>query len=107
MPTEQKTNPAVERLESLIAQKMITKPYDFYDLVGATVIKNEHYESRRWVEVYEMIVKLLVDGEEHYAAVIYDEPSTEMQEGSESEASDWTIYAVKPEQFVTTRYVLL
>lgn len=70
---------------------------------GITVLENEHIDSSRWTEIYQLVWS---EGE-NYFSYVYDVPSTEYQEGSESEFDARNISEVKPVQVTVTKYVSL
>lgn len=95
-----------------MAKSKITDQSDFDDLTysaldvfdpdtGITVLENEHIDSSRWTEIYRIVWS---EGE-NYFSYVYDVPSTEYQEGSETDFDPRGIKEVRPEQVVVTKYV--
>lgn len=97
-----------------MAKSKITNGEDFDQLTyaalnvfnsddGITVLENEHIDSTRWTEVYRLVWS---EGE-HFFSYLYDVPSTEYQEGSESEFDPRNIVPVKPVEVTVTKYISL
>lgn len=95
-----------------MAKSKITNTADFDQLTyaalnvfnpndGITVLENEHIDSSRWTEIYRLVWS---EGE-NFFAYTYDVPSTEYQEGSESEFDPRGIIEVKPIEVTVTKYV--
>ena len=95
-----------------MTKSKITNTEDFDDLTyaalnvfnpdtGITVLENEHIDSSRWTEIYRLVWS---EGE-NYFSYVYDVPSTEYQEGSESEFDARNIVAVKPVEVTVIKYV--
>lgn len=95
-----------------MAKSKITNGEDFDQLTyaalnvfnpddGITVLENEHIDSSRWTEIYRLVWS---EGE-NYFSYVYDVPSTEYQEGSESEFDARNIVPVKPVEVTVIKYV--
>lgn len=72
-------------------------------LPGIKVLRNEHVDSLRWVEVWELVWS--EDDGAKFFACLYETPATEYQEGSESEFDPREIYEVVPQEKVIIDYV--
>ena len=72
-------------------------------LPGIKVLRNEHVDSLRWVEVWELVWS--EDDGSKFFACLYEIPATERQEGSESEFDPREIYEVVPEEKIVIDYV--
>lgn len=95
-----------------MAKSKIVNKDDFDDLTysslnvfdpntGITVLANEHIDSGRWTEFYRLVWS---EGE-NYFSYVYDVPSTEYQEGSESEFDVRKIQEVRPVEYTAVKYV--
>ena len=73
------------------------------DLPGIKVLRNEHVDSLRWVEVWELVWSE-GDGSKFFACC-YEVPATEYQEGSETEFDPRDIYEVTPQEKIIIDYV--
>lgn len=61
-------------------------------------IVDEVWDQRRWVTVHRAVYEV----EGRFYEVIYESPSTEMQEGSESD--EVLVYEVEPIEVTVTKY---
>lgn len=89
----------LEELQALLAENSTLRPYEVEDeLEGVDTVSDEFQNSGRWVEHWTAVFQR---GNE-LVALDYDQPATEMQEGSEGESEVYEVEAVK---VITTRYV--
>lgn len=72
-------------------------------LPGIKVLRSEHVDSLRWVEVWELVWS--EDNGTKFFACLYEKPATERQEGSESEFDPSEIYEVVPQEKIVIDYV--
>lgn len=95
-----------------MAKSKITDQSDFDDLTyaalnvfnpdtGVTVLENELIDTTRWTEIYRLVWS---EGE-HFFSYLYDQPATELQEGSESEFDSRLIKEVKPIEVKVIQYI--
>lgn len=92
-----------------MTNSLITDDEDFENLIGGysdlgEVVENEHVGSGRWVEYYTAVWKETHENGERYFSYDYDTPSTEAQEGSESDFDADAIKEVFPYEVVVTKY---
>lgn len=92
-----------------MTNSLITNEEDFDDLISGysdlgKVVENEHIDSGRWVEYYTVVWQETHENGERYFSYDYERPSTEMQEGSESEFDASGIKEVFPYEVVITKY---
>lgn len=69
---------------------------------GVVVLQNEYVESRRWVEVWELVWSEN-DGQDIFS-YYYEEPATERQEGSEAEFDASLIREAIAEEVTIIKY---
>lgn len=67
------------------------EPVDTYSVA---IMENEQFDERRWVSVHRVVWCENHEGENHYFACYYEQPLTELQEGSESELDCADIWEV-------------
>jgi hypothetical protein len=72
-------------------------------LPGIKVLRNEHLDSLRWVEVWELVWS--EDNGVKFFACLYEKPATEYQSGSETEFDPREIFEVIPQEKVIIDYV--
>lgn len=84
-------------------------PQGVADDIGAELIENKFIDSLRWSNVNRAIFKRITSDNdlgiitaEEFAAVVYQEPATEMQDWDDFDAPE--VYKVEPVEIVVTYY---